>query len=426
MAIDATKIAKVKTAMDNRYENKQSNKKTVISGSYTEDNDSYPTVLACLNKFGELVTSWSAEPSDTKYPSEKLVADTLATKISKSSTVGLVKNDGTIDTDTFVKTSNTVGLIKNDGTIDTDTFIKTSDTAGLIKNDGTIDTNVYLTQHQSLENYIAKSQTVGLVKNDGTIDENVYLTQHQSLSDIGGVIDVDEKSSANTGAFKTYEITQGGTTVGEIDIPKDFLVKSGSVKTVGATPTTKEAAANLLAGDLYISLIINSKDNATSTGDDELIIPANGLVEDTTYDADNSTLQLTGTTFSIKSGGVTVTELANDAVETAKIKDSNVTTAKIADGNVTAAKLASNSVETDKIKDANVTTAKIADLNITTAKLASEAVTTAKIADANVTYAKLSSSCISSLTSDADAEINQALDDLAEAIYPTPVAGGDD
>ena len=100
--------------------------------------------------------------------------------------------------------------------------------------------------------------------------------------------------------------------------------------------------------------------------------------------------------------------------------------AKIADGNVTAAKLASNSVETDKIKDANVTTAKIADSNITTAKLASEAVTTAKIADANVTYAKLSSSCISSLILDADAEINQALDDLAEAIYPTPVANGDD
>ena len=102
MAIDATKIAKVKTAMDNRYENKQSNKKTTISGSYTGDNDSYPTVLACLNKFGELVTSWSAEPSDSKYPSEKLVKTALDNKISKSSTAGLVKNDGTIDTSTYL------------------------------------------------------------------------------------------------------------------------------------------------------------------------------------------------------------------------------------------------------------------------------------------------------------------------------------
>ena len=134
MAIDAAKIAKVKTAMDNRYENKQSNKKTTISGSYTGDNDSYPTVLACLNKFGELITSWSAEPSDSKYPSEKLVKTELDNKISKSSTVGLVKNDGTIDTST------------------------------------------YLTQHQSLSNYIQKSQTTGLVKNDGTIDSSAYIT----------------------------------------------------------------------------------------------------------------------------------------------------------------------------------------------------------------------------------------------------------
>lgn len=134
MAIDSTKIAKVKTAMDNRYENKQANKKTTISGSYTGDNDSYPTVLACLNKFGELITSWSTEASDSKYPSEKLVKTELDKKINKSNTVGLVKNDGTIDTST------------------------------------------YLTQHQSLSNYVQKSQTSGLIKNDGTIDSSAYIT----------------------------------------------------------------------------------------------------------------------------------------------------------------------------------------------------------------------------------------------------------
>ena len=46
MAIDSTKIAKVKTAMDNRYENKQANKKTSISGDYTNDTSSYPTAGA--------------------------------------------------------------------------------------------------------------------------------------------------------------------------------------------------------------------------------------------------------------------------------------------------------------------------------------------------------------------------------------------
>lgn len=36
----------------------------------------------------------------------------------------------------------------------------------------------YLTQHQSLSDYVQKSQTAGLIKNDGTIDTNIYLTQH--------------------------------------------------------------------------------------------------------------------------------------------------------------------------------------------------------------------------------------------------------
>lgn len=41
----------------------------------------------------------------------------------------------------------------------------------------------YLTQHQSLANYIQKSQTSGLIKNDGTVDTNTYLTSHQSVTD---------------------------------------------------------------------------------------------------------------------------------------------------------------------------------------------------------------------------------------------------
>ena len=41
----------------------------------------------------------------------------------------------------------------------------------------------YLTQHQSLANYIQKSQTSGLVKNDGSIDTNAYLTSHQQVTD---------------------------------------------------------------------------------------------------------------------------------------------------------------------------------------------------------------------------------------------------
>ena len=68
-------------------------------------------------------------------------------------------------------------------------------------------------------------------------------------------------------------------------------------------------------------------------------------------------------------GSIGATELATDAVETAKIKNDAVITAKLAD-------------------DA-VTTIKITDANVTTAKLANDAVETAKIKNANVTNAKL-------------------------------------
>lgn len=44
----------------------------------------------------DIVTSWSSTTSDTNVPSEKLAKDTLDTKIDKSSTTGLVKNDGSI------------------------------------------------------------------------------------------------------------------------------------------------------------------------------------------------------------------------------------------------------------------------------------------------------------------------------------------
>ena len=148
------KITKVKTAMDNRYENKQSNKKTDISGSFTNDTDSYPTVQAVKtyvegkgylvssdisgkensnNKVSSWssttndtrypseklvkdsldnkedsnnkVTSWTSTTTDTHYPSEKLVKDSLDDKISKSQTSGLMKNDGTVDTTTYASAS---------------------------------------------------------------------------------------------------------------------------------------------------------------------------------------------------------------------------------------------------------------------------------------------------------------------------------
>lgn len=57
----------------------------------------------------------------------------------------------------------------SDLTNDSD-FIETSNTSGLIKNDGTIDTNTYLTSHQSLSNYYTKSEIDNII---GDIEEDM-------------------------------------------------------------------------------------------------------------------------------------------------------------------------------------------------------------------------------------------------------------
>ena len=100
-----------------------------------------------------------------------------------------------LDTD-FIAKSNTAGLVKNDGTIDTNVYltehqdisnyIQKSSTQGLVKNDGTIDT----TEYQEAGDYIEKSATSGLVKNDGSIDTSVYLTEHQDISGKANIADL--------------------------------------------------------------------------------------------------------------------------------------------------------------------------------------------------------------------------------------------
>lgn len=88
-------------------------------------------------------------------------------------------------------------------------------------------------------------------------------------------------NEATAGMLKTYELTQYGKSLGKIDIPKDFLVKSGSVETVTEEDVTEtdKPYKGAKVGDKYIKLVINSKDSTTSTGDTALCIPAKDLVD---------------------------------------------------------------------------------------------------------------------------------------------------
>lgn len=322
MTSDYTSEAQaVAEAMNAVYENKQTNKKNSISGDFSSDNESYPTVKAVKNEFGTKVTSFNSTPSDTNYPSEKLVKDSLDGKSDSGHTHSGYASSTHNHDSTYVKKAQ--GSSKASKNVVTDNSgdiafedkpaipTKTSD----LTNDGSDGTHPFLTSHQSLTNYVQKSQTAGLLKNDGTVDTNTYLTSHQSLD--SKTVTVEKQQTAETGYAATYVVKQNSSQVGvKINIPLDFLVKSGQVKTAAAGDLST-LGSGYSVGDKYIDFIINAKDGSGT--DEHMYINVKDLVEDTTYTADGSTLQLSNGQFSIKSAGVNTTQLKNGAVTSDKI-----------------------------------------------------------------------------------------------------------
>lgn len=95
-----------------------------------------------------------------------------------------------------------------------------------------------------------------------------------------GAITIDEVSTGlGTGILKAYQIYQGGTQsngvtsngslIGTVNIPKDFLVKSASVKTVLATDKASggifENDATFAVDDKYMDFVINTADTTNGS-----------------------------------------------------------------------------------------------------------------------------------------------------------------
>ena len=297
-------------------------------------------VTALTNKFEEKinkVTSWSQEPSDSNYPSEKLVKDSLDTKQSIANKV--TSWSSTVSDDKYPSeklTKDSLDLKENAANKVSAWSNETSDvhypTEKLVKDSLDL----------KLESSDLPTKTSDLTNDgDGT---NPFLTEHQSLD--SKTVTVEKQAEAETGYAATYVVKQNSTQVGtKINIPKDLLLQSASVETVGATPTSLETANSLSTGDSYIKLIANTVD-----GDDAqtpLVIPIDDIFDLQT--ADGTTLTLSNGVYSVTAGGIDTTELADGAVTTAKIDATAVTTAKIADKAVTTAKIDDGAITADQI-----------------------------------------------------------------------------
>lgn len=188
--------------------------------------------------------------------------------------------------------------------------------------------------------YVTKTNTNFLNDTDSVDSALIALdTAIQGVRTTAATYEIAEQATAETGAFKTYVLnkTQNGSTSQagvKINIPKDFLVKSGSVKTVETIDVPYTGAK---VGDKYLDFVVNSKEGTAT--DEHIYIPVKDLVDVYTAQQNATEVQL-----AIDSNNEISATIVNGAVTTEKIAAQGVTGAKIADKSIEARHLADNLV----------------------------------------------------------------------------------
>ena len=113
-----------------------------------------------------------------------------------------------------------------------------------------------------------------------TTDHLLYQhngTAWEAVGDNTGAMVTLTENTGSGDTIKSYTLSQGSSTVGIINIPKDYLVKSGSIKTV---TTANQPYSGAAEGDKYLDFVVNTKDSAAGSGTTSHIsIPVNDLVD---------------------------------------------------------------------------------------------------------------------------------------------------
>ena len=111
--------------------------------------------------------------------------------------------------------------------------------------------------------------------------------------DTNKTVTITKQATADTGYFSTYVINQGGTALSpKINIPKDYLLKSASLK---QCTVKDEPIEGLNVGDWYFDWVLNTADE---TEESHLYLNANVLTD--VYEGDNETIIITDNVISVK------------------------------------------------------------------------------------------------------------------------------
>ena len=131
------------------------------------------------------------------------------------------------------------------------------------------------------------------------VDNTTFNDTVESINNSIGELDtnktvtITKQATADTGYFSTYVINQGGTALSpKINIPKDYLLKSASLK---QCTVKDEPIEGLNVGDWYFDWVLNTADE---TEESHLYLNANVLTD--VYEADNETIIITDNVISVK------------------------------------------------------------------------------------------------------------------------------
>jgi len=212
----STEAAAVAEAMNAVYE-KKANKKDDISGDYSSDTVSYPTVKAVKSAYGTKVTSWSSTTSDSNIPSEKLVKTGLDAKASSTHTHGNISNDGKVGT-----TANLPLITTTGGAVTTGSFGSSANTF-CQGNDSRLSDARTPTSHDQATTTITNSVAYDNIKTGEST--TVTLTNQKLINDA-----INDKLAA-IGAVELITVVAELPTASSSTMNKMYLVAESSAAT---------------------------------------------------------------------------------------------------------------------------------------------------------------------------------------------------
>ena len=170
---------------------------------------------------------------------------------------------------------------------------------------------------EAVEGDVGELETLETTNKDDLVSAINEVRNAVSVGGTNAVVTIATDTTTE-GALKSYTIKQGENTVGVIDIPKDMVVESGEV-VVDPEGQEKGTYIKLVLANVTEPLYIN-------VGHLVDIYKAKEGAAQVQVAIDASTREISAT---IVAGSIGATELADNAVVTAKIADGNVTKAKL-------------------------------------------------------------------------------------------------